>query len=33
MRDTRCKPGQPLPEIVRKRIEGIARQLVKRLEL
>jgi hypothetical protein len=33
IRDTRCKPGRPLPEIVRNRVEGIARQLVKRLEL
>jgi hypothetical protein len=33
IRDTRCKPGQPLPETVRNRVEGIARQLVKRLEL
>jgi len=33
IRDTRCKPGQPLPQYVRDRIELIARQLVKRLEL
>jgi hypothetical protein len=33
IRDTRCKPGQPLPELTRIRVEGIARQLVKRLEL
>ena len=33
IRDTRCKPGQPLPAYVRDRIELIARQLVKRLEI
>src|SRR5882672_10061625 len=33
IRDTRCKPGQPLPQYVRERIEFIALQLVKRLEL
>jgi len=33
IRDTRCKQGQPLSEHARNRVEGIARQLVKRLEL
>ena len=33
IRDTRCKPGQPLPAYVRDRIDLIAKQLVKRLEL
>jgi len=33
IRDTRCKPGRPLPAYVRDRIDLIAKQLVKRLEL
>ena len=33
IRDTRCKAGEPLPEPSRMRVEGIARQLMKRLEL
>jgi hypothetical protein len=33
IRDTRCKPGEPLPQTARDRIEQIARRLMKRLEL
>ena len=33
IRDTRCKSGEPLPAHIRERVEAIARQLVKRLEL
>src|SRR5262244_3677844 len=33
IRDTRCQPGQPLPAYISDRIELIAKQLVKRLEL
>jgi len=33
IRDTRCKAGEPLPIIVRQRIEQIARRLMKRLAL
>ncbi|MBS1840304.1 MAG: hypothetical protein JSS69_13200 [Acidobacteria bacterium] len=33
IRDTRCKSGEPLPEPSRIRVEGIARQLMRRLEL
>jgi len=33
IRDTRCKAGEPLPEPSRIRVEGIARQLMRRLEL
>ena len=33
IRDTRCKPGEPLPQTARDRIELIARRLMKRLEL
>lgn len=33
IRDTRCKPGEPLPGTARDRIEQIARRLMKRLEL
>jgi hypothetical protein len=33
IRDTRCKPGEPLPQTARDRIAQIARRLMKRLEL
>jgi len=33
IRDMRCKAGSPMTEVARKRVEGIARQLIKRLEL
>lgn len=33
IRDMRCKAGSPMTEVARARVEGIARQLVKRLEL
>jgi hypothetical protein len=33
IRDTRCKPGEPLPQTARDRIEQIARRLMKRPEL
>jgi hypothetical protein len=33
IRDTRCKPGEPLPQSARERVRLIAERLVKRLEL
>jgi hypothetical protein len=33
IRDTRCKPGEPLPQPARERVRLIAERLVKRLEL
>jgi hypothetical protein len=33
IRDMRCKSASPMTEVARARVEGIARQLVKRLEL
>lgn len=33
IRDMRCKAGSPMTEVARARVEAIARQLMKRLEL
>jgi hypothetical protein len=33
IRDMRCKPGSPMTEVARARVEAIARQLMKRLSL